>query len=199
MAPRVSRVSLLAARLAAVEARLRRLEPPDAGAPRPASSSTAGRTWVLDGLKRRAAPAPKRGRSGGRVAFAGIVYATDESHYQWLGERELAPLFEQPWEDWAATFESLGHGVRLELLRALARGAQDVNALGALPGMRTYHHLRVLTAAGWVRQLQRNQYAIVPDRVVALMVMIAAASGPHPPDSPHDLPPRPRRKTTRSS
>jgi hypothetical protein len=189
-AARRDRSDALARRLTALEERLRRLESGHdrAGASAARGDATADRMWVLEGLKRRAAPAPRAGRAGGRVAFAGMVYAADQSHYQWIGERELQPLFDQPWLEWAGAFESLGHRVRLELLRALARGVKDVAALGALPGMGTtgqlYHHLRALVAAGWVRQLQRNHYAIVPDRMVALMVMIAAAAGPHPPEPP---------------
>ncbi len=178
-------------RLIALEERLRRLEsgPGRAPAVRP---DPVDRSWVIDGLRPRAAPAPKAGQSGGRVAYAGIVYGGDQSNYQWLGERELAPLFDLPWSDWSAAFEALGHGVRLELLRAMARGVRDVQALGALPSMKTsgqlYHHLRSLVASGWVRQLQRNHYAIVPDRMVALMIIIAAASGPHPSDPPYVAP-----------
>lgn len=178
-------------RLVTLEERLRRLESGSAraSATRP---DPADRTWVIDGLRRRAAPQPGAGQSGGRVAYAGIVYGGDQSNYQWIGERELAPLFDLAWSDWSSAFEALGHGVRLELLRAMARGVRDVQALGALPSMKTsgqlYHHLRALVASGWVRQLQRNHYAIVPDRMVALMIIIAAASGPHPSDPPYVAP-----------
>ena len=201
MSDRAKHPEPLERRLNALEERLRRLESrPGPLVDARKAPDAADRAWVIEGLRRRAAPQPKAGRSGGRVTFAGIVYGGDGSHYQWIGERELAPLFEQPWTDWATAFEALGHPVRLELLRALARGVQDVQALGALPAMKTtgqlYHHLRALVGAGWVRQVQRNQYAIVPDRVVALMVMTAAAAGPHPAEPPYSPPPA---RTSRSA
>jgi len=202
MAARPKLPDTIERRMLALEDRLRRLESRPGPAGARGGGAAADRTWVIDGLRPRAAPPPRRGRAGGRVAFAGIVYGGDESNYQWLGERELARLFEQNWSDWAGTFEALGHPVRLELLRALAHGVRDVRALGALPAMKTtgqlYHHLRVLAAAGWVRQLQRNHYTIVPDRVVALMIIVAAAAGPHPAEPPHAptraQSPRPARK-----
>jgi hypothetical protein len=60
-----------------------------------------------------------------------------------------------------------------------------VGELQRLPGLGTsgqlYHHLRQLQAAGWIRQVQRNHYVVVPDRTVAVLVMLAAASMPEPP------------------
>ena len=180
------RLESLERRIAALEApartaRTRAARAPEAPAP--------DAQWVLQGLRRRAAPRPARGRAGGRVAFAGIVYAGGGEHYEWIGERELAPLLDEPWTPWAPAFSALRHPVRLEILRALAHGRYDVTELGRIPGMGTtgqlYHHLRELQAVGWVRLEKRNHYVIVPDRMVALAILIAAAAGRHPPEPPH--------------
>ena len=183
-------------RIAALEARLARLErglaPPAAAAPQ---SRDPRRYWQLEGLRTRAAaePAPRSGRGravgGGRVGFAGLVDTGDGRHYEWQGERVVAAMLGEDWGAFAGSFAALGHRVRLELLRALLRGTREVAELQRLPGLGTsgqlYHHLRQLQAAGWIRQLQRNHYAVVPDRTVAALVIIATAMMP-------DLPPEPR-------
>src|SRR5262245_31623593 len=97
-------------------------------------------------------------------------------------------MLDQDWSAFAASFAALGHRVRLELLRALLRGVREVAELQRLPGLGTsgqlYHHLRQLQAAGWIRQLQRNHYAVVPDRTVAVLVILATAMLPDTPVEP---------------
>jgi hypothetical protein len=197
----------LGRRLAAVERRLARLEGERRAAPAEPATGVAAEgdhLWMIDALRRRAAPA-EPGAAGGRAGFAGLVHLGDGSRYAWTHERELGAVIDQAWSESAPVFESLGHRVRLELLRALLRGTHDVAALGALPGIGTsgqvYHHLRALQAAGWVRQVKRNHYAVAPDRAVPLLVMLLAASGPHPSDPPHPTaaPPARTSKPRRSS
>lgn len=176
-------------RIASLEARLTRLEKRLA-APPAAPRHDPRRYWQLEGLRARdarAKPGARRGRSvgGGRVGFAGLVDTGDGHHYEWQGEQAVATMLAQDWGSFAAAFAALGHRVRLELLRALLRGTHEVAELQRLPGLGTsgqlYHHLRQLQAAGWIRQLQRNHYAVVPDRTVAALVMLGAASLPEPP------------------
>jgi len=180
-------------RLAALEARIARLER-DRAAPRGAAAPPVRdprRYWQLEGLRARAATPSRqsggRGRpvGGGRIGFAGLVDTGDGRHYEWQGEQPVASMLDQDWGAFASGFAALGHRVRLELLRALLRGTHEVGRLQRLPGLGTsgqlYHHLRQLQAAGWIRQLQRNHYVVVPDRIVAVLVMLTTASLPEAP------------------
>ena len=65
------------------------------------------------------------------------------------------------------------------LLQAVLGGAHTVRALEALPGLGTtgqiYHHLRELQRAGWLSLARRNHYEVAGERVVPLLVALAAA------------------------
>jgi hypothetical protein len=160
---------------------------------------------ILDGLRRRAGASPgSAGRAGGRVGFGGIVFTAAGRHYEWQGEREVGALTAMSWETFATSLGALGHPVRLELLRAIVAGHHDVGQMSRIPGMgstgQLYHHLRQLQSGGWVRQTQRNHYVPVPDRLVALLAILAAITGPAEDETPAEpaSSPRaaPRRKKT---
>jgi hypothetical protein len=74
--------------------------------------------------------------------------------------------------------------VRLVLVQAVLAGRRTVAELEALESLGTtgqlYHHLRQLVAAGWLQTAGRGRYAVPGDRVVPLLVVLAAV-GPAPP------------------
>jgi hypothetical protein len=65
----------------------------------------------------------------------------------------------------------------LRLLLAVLDGHSSPTDLAALDGMGTsgqvYHHLRTLTAAGWLRSAGRSRVEVPAERVVPLLVALA--------------------------
>ncbi|GAA3071250.1 helix-turn-helix domain-containing protein [Pseudonocardia yunnanensis] len=161
----------LDARLRAVEARLDG-EPAD----RRAVSADAQTFWVLEGLRARLA-----GSDGGEVVFAGEVEtAAGSASWQYGHPTEaLLDLDEGAADSAAARLSALGHPVRLQLLLAVLRGHTSPAALAELDGMGTtgqvYHHVRILTATGWLRSAGRGQIHVPVERVVPLLVAVATA------------------------
>ena len=83
--------------------------------------------------------------------------------------------------DWTASagaLAALGNPVRLTLLQQILRGNSTVSALSEVQGLGTsgqiYHHLRQLTAEGWLHSPSRGVFAVPPTRVVALLAILAA-------------------------
>jgi len=76
---------------------------------------------------------------------------------------------------------ALAHPLRLEILRRLLLGARTLGELQEIEGTGTsgqvHHHLRELRGAGLVVSQRRNDYAIPAERVVPLLVIVAAALG----------------------
>lgn len=173
----------LALRLAAVEERVRRLEQDPARAPttdRTADGQPAGmrdRFWALEGLKERL-PA-----GDGAVLFCGVV-PTPDGWYEWQWGSSTGELLQGDWSQRSAGLAALGHPVRLGLLRQVLSGSGAVAELQERAELGTsgqlYHHLRQLVNAGWLRATARGRYAVPPDRVVPLLVVLSAA-GPGPP------------------
>jgi hypothetical protein len=134
--------------------------------------------WVLDGLR-------ARGREG--VVFAGDVHTTAGPVAWQYGLPADALLdtggggveggVEVDVEGAAARLAALGHPVRLRLLLAVLRGATGPAELAEVPGIGTsgqiYHHIRTLTAAGWLRASGRGQVQVPAERVVPLLVALA--------------------------
>jgi hypothetical protein len=167
------------ARLRAIEERLTALEraaPEGSPADRPATGA-GSRFWVLDGLAIDAGATP-----GGAVVYAGRVGLPTGEQYSW--QRTHAAEQARGDEDLdaatAPVLAALGHPVRLRLLREVLSGCTTTAALAALPGLGTsgqlHHHLRQLTAAGWLRTTARGAYAVPAERVVPLHVVLAAVS-----------------------
>jgi hypothetical protein len=173
----------LALRLAEVEDRVRRLEQGPARAPAPdraADGQPGGvrdRFWALEGLKERL-PA-----GDGAVLFCGVV-PTPDGWYEWQWGSSTGELLQGDWSQRSAGLAALGHPVRLGLLRQVLSGAGTVAELQERAELGTsgqlYHHLRQLVNAGWLRATARGRYAVPPDRVVPLLVVLSAA-GPGPP------------------
>ncbi len=163
------------ARLQQIEDRLAALE----AAAHPAEPHQAGneRFWALEGLRTAAA-----GHPGGAVVYAGVVVLPTGEDYEWQatvpapaarGAEETDPAS-------ASALAALGHPVRLRLLREVLNGVRTTAELAALPGLGTtgqlHHHLRQLVTAGWLRATARGAYAVPPERVVPLHVVLAVAA-----------------------
>jgi hypothetical protein len=87
-------------------------------------------------------------------------------------------ILELDWTAWAGPLAALGNPVRLTLLQQILRGNSTVNALSEVQGLGTsgqiYHHLRQLTAEGWLHSPSRGIFAVPPSRVVALLAILVA-------------------------
>jgi len=127
--------------------------------------------WALEGLKART-PEP------GGVLFTGSVTLQDGRHLEWQEAFPLADLLEGFGEEAASSLAAIAHPVRLLILRVLLDGARTVAELGEHEGLatsgQTYHHLRQLVNAGWLRTVARGRYGVPPERVVPLLNAIAA-------------------------
>jgi hypothetical protein len=160
----------LSARVDELLDRVARLEEPLGGTP---AATDGARFWALEAVRERAAG------SDGRVVFAGVADVAGGLHYEWQEEHDAAALRDGDWGGAAEALRALGHPVRLMLLQAVLGGAHTVRALEALPGLGTtgqiYHHLRELQRAGWLSLARRNHYEVAGERVVPLLVALAAA------------------------
>ena len=80
-------------------------------------------------------------------------------------------LLTSDWHDIAPVLAALGHPVRLRLLNAVLAGTHETAALAETLGDGTtgqlHHHLRELTATGWLRAERRGRYDVPADRVRA--------------------------------
>ncbi|MFG2194899.1 ArsR/SmtB family transcription factor [Streptomyces sp. NPDC048639] len=133
--------------------------------------------WALDGLKAQLSDA---GVPNGGVLFTGTVHLPTGEQYEWQYGRTTDDLVESDWADAAEAFAALGQPVRLRLLREVLGGRRTAAELTELDGVGTsgqiYHHLRQLTAAGWLHAAVRGRYEIPPTRVVPLLVALATTA-----------------------
>ncbi|WP_114560824.1 ArsR/SmtB family transcription factor [Desertihabitans aurantiacus] len=132
--------------------------------------------WAIEGLRQRAGA-----EVADLVLMAGEV-ATDAGPVAWQWARPAAVLSDPDADavDHVATrLAALGSPVRLRLVLAVLRGRTTVAELTELEEMGTsgqiYHHIRSLTAAGWLRSTGRGRVGVPPDRVVPLLVAVLAA------------------------
>lgn len=160
-------------RLDRLEERVARLEGTSAaaGPSEPAPGESDDVLWALHGLESRL-PEP------GGVLFTGTVTLEDGRRAQWQQGLVLEDALEGFGEDAAAALAALAHPVRLRLLRELLREPRTAAELGELDGLATsgqiYHHLRQLVAAGWLRNASRGRHGVPIERVVPLLVALAA-------------------------
>lgn len=96
-----------------------------------------------------------------------------------LAEGEVPASPAGAWEPLAPSLAALGHPVRLTLLRAALDGQREVGALAAAAGVGTtgqlYHHLRELSATGWLQAERRGAWAVPEARVAPLLALLGAA------------------------
>jgi len=155
-----------------------------AGPARPASTSSAGAAaagdaaesasgdvfWALDGVKQRLDPP-------GGVVFAGSV-AVPAGPVDWQITLTTDGLLAADWSQAAPSLAALGNATRLGLLQAVVGGADTVAQISAEGGLgstgQLYHHLGQLVATGWLVAAGRGRYSVPPERVVPLLVVLAA-------------------------
>lgn len=163
-------------RLAALEAQVAALIEQISGgalpAPSPAPTPTDGTFWALDGLKQRQ---PADG--AGAVLYTGAVRLAGRQ-YDWQYGLPVTDVLASDWTDVGRTLTALAHPVRLRLLAEVLSGRHGTGELADIDGLGTtgqlHHHLRQLTAAGWLRSTGRGQHAVPPERVVPLLAILTA-------------------------
>ncbi|UNO41177.1 winged helix-turn-helix domain-containing protein [Streptomyces sp. MST-110588] len=165
------RVAELERRLAALEER----RADGAGDKSPAPGQEGDELWALTGLKAQFAQA---GTADGGVLFTGSVRLPQGQHYEWQYGLTTQTLLGQDWTPAADAFAALGQPVRLRLLHEILGGRATAAELSTLEEVGTtgqiYHHLRQLTAAGWLHTVSRGHYEVPASRVVPLLVMLTA-------------------------
>lgn len=167
---------------AAVAGRAGRVASDDARPADPAPTLDADTFWALEALRARL-PGPEADVAvpGGAVVFTGIA-DTANGRAEWQYGQTTAALVESDEgtdEIVATQLAALGSPARVRLMRELLLGRDTVADLVALEGFGTtgqvYHHVRTLTAAGWLRSAGRSRFAVPPERVIPLLVILAAA------------------------
>lgn len=166
-------VADLRARVEALEAASAATER-EAGAPRAARAPSAGdELWALDGLTARLP------EGTGGVLLTGTVHLADGGRAVWQQGHPVAAVLDADVEVVARRLQALASEVRLRLLREVLAGRGGSGDLAADPQFGTsgqvQHHLRLLVAAGWLRSTARGRYAVPDERVVPLLVAMAAA------------------------
>ncbi|MEW1680472.1 helix-turn-helix domain-containing protein [Streptomyces sp. NPDC093594] len=155
-----------------LERRIAALEAAD----RPAPGLGEGDFWALEGVKEQLAELKA---DDGGVLFTGAVRMPTGERYDWQLGALTADLLTYEWPDAAESFAALGHPVRLRLLREVAGGRRTAAELAELDDIGTtgqiYHHLRQLSAAGWLHTTGRGRHEIPAGRVVPLLVALSAA------------------------
>ncbi len=132
--------------------------------------------WALAGLKGRLVDEES---ADGQVLYVGSVRLPTDERYEWQRAHDVGALLDADWSDAAESLAALGHPVRARLLREILGGRRAVAELAALEDLGTtgqiYHHLRQLTGTGWLHTTSRGRYEVRPERVVPLLVVLAAA------------------------
>lgn len=126
---------------------------------------------ALSTPQKHAPPGALRAPGGAEVDGAGAVDGVEGAAGQVAGA----------WPDWAefaGALAALGSPVRLRLLQEIVRGKNTVSVLSEVDGLGTsgqiYHHLRQLTAEGWLHSPSRGTFAVPPPRVAALLAILEA-------------------------
>lgn len=126
--------------------------------------------WALEGLRQRLT-------GPGEVLFTGALELPTGETYEWQQGAATERLLGADWAECAAPLAALGHPVRLTLLRAALRGTRSAAELQEVAGLHTtgqlYHHLKQLTATGWLQAEGRGHYQVPAGRVVPLLVVLS--------------------------
>lgn len=162
----------LSRRVAQLERRVAELEGPARRQPA-APASGEGPLFALEQLKERLLP---HAGEAGVGLFTGSVGLPTGERYEWQEAHPVEGLLEQDWREFADPLSALAHPVRLLLLQQVLSGVRTVAEMSAHESLGTsgqlYHHLRQLTAAGWLRATGRGRYAVPGERVVPLLIVL---------------------------
>lgn len=141
----------------------------------------AERWWLLDKLARNTGAEFTRDGVEGSLAYGGRLRAPGAGEIVWQLEHGVPDVLDADLGAASTVLSALGHPLRLEILRRLLLGAhtlaelQEVSETGT--SGQVHRHLRELRATGLVVSQRRNHYAVPPERVVPLLVIVAAALG----------------------
>lgn len=150
--------------------------------PAPQDVSSQDRFWALDTLREAFTEQDSAELlHNGAVLFTGTTQPPGSpGPLEWQWTRTGADLTESDWGDATPRLSALAHPVRIALLQAVYRGTETVADLVASGEFGTkgqvYHHLTQLVSAGWLSASRRGHYAVPPERVISLLVIISAAS-----------------------
>lgn len=144
------------------------------------SASTVGVArsdlWVVEGL---------RGGDGlgGSVVYAGVVTTPTGGQIEWQYGLPVVEVVSQPWRDRSASLVAIGHPIRLSILELVHGGINRVADIASQPGMGTtgqiYHHVKLLTDAGWLVPAGRGLLNIPSARVVQLLTILLIVDSPN--------------------
>jgi DNA-binding transcriptional ArsR family regulator len=162
-------------RLAALEEAVARLSSGQVeGASSSSSSAQGDLFWALDGVEARA---PQ-----GAVLYTGSVHTPTGNVVRWQYAKTGPDLFAEDWAENAARLVALGNPVRLRILHAVLHGTTSAAQLGeevdAGTSGQVYHHLKELTATGWLTSPKRGVFDVPASRVVPLLAILLAAGTP---------------------
>ena len=145
---------------------------PPAAAPAP-PTAPGDELWALHGLIARLP------EGTGGVLLTGAVTLADGGRAVWQQGHPVEAVLDADVEVVARRLQALASEVRLRLLREVLAGRGGSGDLAADPQFGTsgqvQHHLRLLRAAGWLRPTACGRYAVPGERVVPLLVAMAAA------------------------
>lgn len=114
----------------------------------------------------------------GGVLFAGTVSVPGGRHYEWQQAHPTTDILDSDWAESVGRLSALAHPVRMLLLHEVLNGSHTAGELSTHEQLGTtgqlYHHLRQLVAAGWLRASGHGRYEVPPERVVPLLVTLAA-------------------------
>jgi hypothetical protein len=152
------------ARIESLENRLQRLEALLAGARPPAIAP------------RPDADAPAEGAARLRLDLRGLGPG-------WRRDSPVSGLLAADWPGCAARLAALGHPTRLAILRRALDGPVTATALrdvldagqGSVSTGQLYHHLRELTATGWLEAQGRGRFALPQGRTGPLLAALSLA------------------------
>lgn len=169
-----ARLAALEAAVANLTARLDARDARAADAPATADDDTDSRgldLWLLDALDARL---PE-----GAISYGGVA-TVDEGPIRWQWTVPSGPLLADDWSQSTDRIAALSHPVRLRLLQRVLAGTTKTADLGDDPDLGTtgqlHHHLRILVSAGWLQTRRRGHYHVPRERVVPLLVVLAAAT-----------------------
>jgi DNA-binding transcriptional ArsR family regulator len=166
----------LEARLAALEETVARLGADQGRVPEAGNQQKdmSERLWALNGLEARA--------PDGAVLYAGTVETPAGSIVRWQYAQTGPDLFAEDWSEQADRLAALGNPVRLKILQAVLNGvtsaARLVEEVDAGTSGQVYHHLKELTAAGWLSSPKRGVFDVPASRIVPLLSILLAAGTP---------------------
>ncbi len=101
---------------------------------------------------------------------------------RWQYARPGPELFADDWSEQAEVLAALGNPVRLRIVQAVLRGVNSaaglVEEVDAGTSGQVYHHLKELTAHGWLSSPRRGVFDVPASRIVPLLAILLAAGTP---------------------